>query len=184
MKLSPLYYLALLLAAMFIGCAAVHPSQTSETGNAISRIDARAQSIGDNAQRLRPLTQSEGLPILDAVGTDATRIRQDAVEAKHANDQAAADYAEMAQRYDREYHRIGNTIERFVIRFAWIIGIAGVVALVLRVVALNAVGPWGAAASFISTGIFGVLSGGVSIVQSVFDNLWFRKFKPTGEAVQ
>lgn len=181
MKLSPFYYLTLLLAAMFIGCAAVHPSQTSETGNAISRIDARAQSIGDNTQRLRPLTQSSGLPILDAVGTDASRIRQDVVEAKHANDQAAKDYAEMAQKFDREYHKLGNTVERVVVRFAWTIGIAAALALVLRVVALNAGGPWGAAASFVSTGIFGVLSGGLSLIQSVFDNLWFRKFKPQGE---
>lgn len=174
-----LYYLSVTLAVTFIGCATVHPILTSETGNAISRIDARAESIGDNTQRLRPLTQSSGLPILDAVGTDASRIRQDAAEAKHANDQAAADHAALAQRYDREYHRLGNTIQRFVVRFAWIIGIAGVLALVLRVVALNAVGPWGAAASFVSTGIFGVLSGGLSLIQSVFDNLWFRKFKPS-----
>jgi hypothetical protein len=117
------------------------------------------------------------LPILDAVGTDATRIRQDAVEAKHANDQAAADYAALAVKFDREYHKIGNTIQRFVVRFAWIIGVAGALALVLRVVSMGATGPWGAAASFISTGIIGVLSGGLSLIQTAFDNLWFRKFK-------
>jgi hypothetical protein len=160
MKLSPLYCLTLLLAAMFIGCAAVHPSQTSETGNAISRIDARAQSIGDNAQRLRPLTQSEGLPILDAVGTDAGRIRQDVVEAKHANDQAAADYAAMAQRYDRVYHSIGYTAQR------WIVGVSIVAGL-----AWVAVGLFGALATSLGGGIW-FSAGKLALNLLPFSNPW------------
>jgi hypothetical protein len=43
-------------------------------------------------------------------------------------------------------------------------------------------GPWGAAASIGSTLVFGVISGGVSLVQSAFDNIYFRKIAPAAAA--
>lgn len=174
--------LMILLLIYSLGCAPSHPPAAMVTGDAIARIDTRAQGIGDNVRRLRPHTDEAGGPLLDAVGTDAGRIRDDAAEAKASNEKAAAEHAELFRKFDRLYHSIGATIQRWVVRFIWVISIAGVVAFMLRIVALNAAGPWGAAASFVSTGVFGVLSGGLSLVQSVFDNLWFRKFSKKGEA--
>ncbi|MCC6425128.1 MAG: hypothetical protein IT447_16765 [Phycisphaerales bacterium] len=177
-----IFYLALILMLLLliyaIGCTAAAPPRTMVTGNALARIDVRAQGIGENATRLIPHVDAAGTGLLEVVGTDAGRIRVDAAEAKAANEKAAAQQAELFTKYDRLYHSIGATVQRWVVRFAWALGIAAVAALALRIVALNATGPWGAAASFVSTGIFGVMSGGLSLVQSVFDNLWFRKFSP------
>lgn len=117
MKLSPLYYLALLLAAVFVGCAAVHPLATVTADGAIARIDARAQGIVANTDRLQPLTESAGLPVLAAVRAEAQNIRADAKEAAESNKQINEQYGTLKEDRDRIYHSPGYTAQR------WFIGL-------------------------------------------------------------
>lgn len=83
------------------GCTVARPARTAATGNAIARIDARAEGIETNADRLVVFTGDAGKPLLDVVKTDAGKIRVDAAEAQRSNEQAASEFSDLTQRYDK-----------------------------------------------------------------------------------
>lgn len=170
---------SILLCLLAVSCAAPHPSPNTATGDAATRIDTRAQRIATDADRLKPHTDDSGLPLLAGVKEAAGLIRHDAGEASKANAQQAVDLAAETARADKAEATLGYRLGQWVKRFAWIIGGVLGLSVVLRLVGMFATGPWGAAASFASTGIIGIFTGGLSLIQTLFDNLWFRKMAPT-----
>ena len=82
--------------------------------------------------------------------------------------------ASHAKMKDKWYVKLGSLIDSF---FKWIL-IAGGLAIVLRVASLLVKGPAGSVMAYASTGILGVLSGGISLIQAAADNVWARKVKP------
>lgn len=169
----------IVLTAMLAGCAAVKPTPIAATGSAITRADTRAEGVGRNMIAIAPHVDEAGKPLVVSTAQLATGIRNDLKDAAQSNAKAAADYAALQARYDKVYNSIGCKIERAIKRFAWIIGGLFGLALVLRLVGFYFTGGVGGSiASFVSTGIFGLFSGGISWIQSLFDNLWFRVFAP------
>jgi hypothetical protein len=74
----------------------------------------------------------------------------------------------------------GKRIERILFWGAIGIVLLYVTPIILRLIGLVATGPYGAIASTIGTVVGGALPGG-GYVNSVADNLWFRRVKPQAE---
>jgi hypothetical protein len=59
-------------------------------------------------------------------------------------------------------------------RLFWTVVVVLALVMALRCFGLWATGGAGRVAAFVASGLLGVLTGGASIIQAVFDNLWFR----------
>jgi hypothetical protein len=99
------------------------------------------------------------------------------VSAKTDNATSTTEYGTLKTSYDtlngKWYVRWGQRIDTAI----WIFVGLGVLSIGLRIFSVSGVGSgWvGTIASFLSTGIIGILTLGGSLIQMIFDNIHFRK---------
>jgi hypothetical protein len=170
------------------------------TGEAIVRADVRRESAMGQIELASPHTRPAGKPHLQTATADLQKQGSDLADASaalqaeremHARALAEARevYDQLRAERDRESGRWyvvgGRAIDaavgwvvgwiRFLLRWSWLLLIGSIV---LRAIALALPGTAGAALAWVSQLGFGILSGGVSLITSVFDNLWFRRLSP------
>jgi hypothetical protein len=169
-----LFCIAFVFALLATGCPPENPLGTNATGDAITRADVRNKSVTQQVDLAKPHSDSEGKVHLDTASIDLKAQSSDLAEAKTAlkveRENCAKTYDALTKLNTKWYVRWGRRIERICYLLIGVLGLG----VVLRTASQFIVGPVGTAMAFASTGIFGVMSGGISLIQSGFDNLWFR----------
>lgn len=171
---GPIFVAAVLLDVS--GCA-------SPVARSVTRIDTAAQRIqtaaGDAQQHTDAISGEENEPHKTAIRKDLKAIVIDA-EGIHVESAATLKANEELQaKYEAAEHSWPNTIWR-TCKWLFIGGVT--LAIVLKCVGTFATGPVGAAASFAASAALAVATGGVSLVETFFSNLFFRVVKPHAEA--
>lgn len=184
-------YLTLIVALLLTlsGCKAKPVADIAQTrpltgiASAIARADVRADTIIEASEQFERYAPKDLAAFMaeQARGVKA-EVHQANVQLNKANDAAATAQEQLKEANRRlivatEYwgYRWGKKIDKALV---WL-SIALAVAVVFRALSLVLVGnPAGKVLAFISTAIFGVLTCGVSLIQSGADNFYFRKLAP------
>jgi hypothetical protein len=194
MKFAPLIFALLFLLT---GCksaktvpdvAQVKP--LTGIASAVARADVRVAQMGEMAKEHKKFQPQDFASFIEDAAK-AARAELSAVN-KQLNDAHDAAATAQDQLKEANYRIVqlqseiaktkaywgyvwGKRIDAFL---TWILVALGV-AIVTRALSLVLVAhPLGRVFAFCSTLIFGVLTGGVSLLQTGFDNLWFRKVAP------
>jgi hypothetical protein len=188
------FFLALLTvtvcaAGLIGGCRAQRaPSDSGivAASSSVGRAEARNDAATNSIALAKPHADRQGQEHLQSATSNLTEQKQDLTDVETALERERQASAAKDARIDKldagltaeRDHYAGYKLRRLakLITIGLIAAIAAVV--VLRSVALALPGPWGAVCSFVATAILGLITGGCSLVQSLFDNLWFRKFRP------
>lgn len=170
---------AFCLLLALVGCPSNTGVPVKATGEAISRAAVRGDSAQQHVQAVIPDVKNGNKVHLESADKDLGNQKNDLREAREQLTKANTAFQTEHDEFMKVKGSISYKIGLFLASsFKWIIGL-GIAGVVLRAIALKLTGPFGAVLSIISTVIFGVLSAGWSLIQSGFDNLWFRKFSPT-----
>lgn len=155
--------------------AQTHLAQGQRAGNS-------AQAYGESGMALltdlAAYVVEAGKPVYQAAATAFARQAEAVAAAQASNAAAQGSLKEVQGEIDQvktqnEEMRKSFWSPRQKRLFWWAVGILAT-AMVLRIVGLMLTGGGGAVAAWTGTTLLGVLTGGVSLIQALFDNLWFR----------
>lgn len=147
------------------------------TGDNITKSLTRNEVVQSELKKASPVAGKRATPHIQ---TSSEQMKLQAAELKDAKASNLKD-REHVERLNAAYVALEN--QWYVKLGRWLTGLWRwliaflVLGVVLRIVSMFVGGAPGTVMSAASTGIFGVLTGGISWVQSLFDNAWFRSAK-------
>jgi len=171
------------------------------TGESIARASVRREVAADEIDRAKPDTKPRGREHLDAATGHLDKQADDLTQAAAAlatererhgkiegdlSVQLEAERTQRAIEAGKWYAVAGRNIDaaigwvvgwfRRLLKWSWLILL---VSVLVRSLGLAIPGDFGKWMAWLANIGFAVLSGGVSLITTIFDNLWFRKLSPT-----
>lgn len=167
----------ILIAVQFVpGCSPTVSLSPNVTGDNITRASTRNEIVQGELKKAEPIS-GKAKPHVE-LSREQMKLQEG--ELKTAKDSNLKDRQEVDRLNNaytdlnaRWYVSVGRWLTGF-----WhiLIGVL-ILGLVLRIASMFVGGAPGTVLAAVSTGIFGVMSGGLVWIQSAFDNIWHRTQK-------
>jgi hypothetical protein len=180
------------LCGLMMGCAGrpVAIPDVTPVQQGLARADAFVHAAAGSVEAAIPHSNATGQAHLASASRSLTGASGAIEEGGVALDGLRVEIVALKVAYEAAAARVKELTASFwsvrQIRLFWIaVGILAA-ACALRLFGLWATGGAGKLASFVGTALLGILTGGGSLIQAVFDNLWFRWRRPrlTAEAAE